>query len=178
MFFPKEIACCVFAGYSVKRDQPRSGVRSRTRFVKTNMSRTSNAQQLDVKPAHLFNMLFVITAIFVDALFRNGTVGDVYLFLRNVDMIEKVLIHESYITLQSIGLHGIVLIQVKGDDVLKGETFLMMHANKFIVYLCGSRAGGKSQYGTFTLVIVSTNQICNMIGHEDGAIGCSVKNFS
>jgi hypothetical protein len=47
-----------------------------------------------------------------------------YLAFIDIDMVKQVLIHESDVALGGIGLHGIVLVEVKGDDILKGQPFL------------------------------------------------------
>jgi hypothetical protein len=44
----------------------------------------------------------------------------------NVNMIEKIFVHEGYIALCSGWLHGVVLVQVKGDYVFKAKAFFFV----------------------------------------------------
>ena len=92
------------------------------------------------------------------------------LLLWNIDMIEKVGFHEEMIALYVVGLHGVVLVQVESDHILKAQPLLFVHANQFLIDLDGRGACGQPKYTVFILTLSAVDQLGYLMGHHMGSL--------
>jgi hypothetical protein len=98
---------------------------------------TADTQHLQVQPAQFFYLLFVVLGKRRQHHQRQGTVWDMYFAFFDIDMVEQILVHESDVALHSIRLHGVVLIQVKGNNIFKRQPFFFMQAHQLGVNFNG-----------------------------------------
>jgi len=92
---------------------------------------------------------------------------------------EKIFPHEPVIGMDAPRVHGVVLVQVEGDDIGKAQTFLLVHSNELAVDSYGGRSGRQSQNGAGSRPAPGLNKIGNPAGdeqsdlivivHDDGA---------
>ena len=68
-----------------------------------------------------------------------------YILCCYVDMVEQVLMHEAVVGLQRISRHGVVLIQIEGGHMCKGQPLVPMLAHQLPVDLHGSGTSGQAQ---------------------------------
>ena len=94
----------------VEGDDARTRIAVRARLIKADVPRTTDAQQLEIEPATVLNLLVVAQAVGLDILTCYGSVRDVDVFLRDIDVIEEVFVHKVPITLQVLLLHWVVLV--------------------------------------------------------------------
>ena len=117
VFNAEKVACCVNAGQAVERNQTCLAVSARTRFIKADMPGATDAEDLYIDTTDRIDFGFILATPIGDLFNRDGAVGDVDVFFRNVDMIEQVLSHKTNVTLQAIRLHREVFVQVEGDHI-------------------------------------------------------------
>ena len=61
-------------------------------------------------------------------------------------MVEQVLPHESVVTLEGVGIHGPVFIEIERPDVLEREAFLLMTLDQFGIHTGWGGAGGQAKH--------------------------------
>ena len=74
------------------------------------MPSTADAEDLYIDTTDRIDLGLVLATPISDLFNRDGAVGDVDVFFRNVDMIEQMLSHETNVTLQAIRLHREVFV--------------------------------------------------------------------
>src|SRR6056297_854232 len=92
-----------------------------------------NSQNLNIYATGFFNFLFILLTVSLDILFGNCTVRNVDLFFRDINMVNKVLLHEPYIALKGIRLHREILVQIESDHILKAEILFFVKADQLII---------------------------------------------
>ena len=116
------------------------------RFVEADVPGAANAQNLEVNTAAILDLLFVGGAVsgnFV-ALHRAG--GKIDVFRLHVDVVEQIGMHEIPVGFRMVAVQAAVFVQVEGDDVGKGEAFLLVHAHQLRIKRQGCGSGGKAQH--------------------------------
>src|SRR5690606_17653415 len=103
----------------VQNDQTSSRIGRRSRFVKPDVSGTTDTEKLNVDTSEARYLLLISFTIGVNSFFRQCAVGNVDILFGNIDMIEQSSVHKGHITLGSIRFHGIILVQIKRDDIFK-----------------------------------------------------------
>ena len=71
----------------------------RSRLIEANVSRAANSQKLKIKSANGFDLGFVSDAKRLYFFLRKGTIGDIYLICRYIDMVKQMLVHKVVIAL-------------------------------------------------------------------------------
>ena len=73
-------------------------------------------------------------------------VEDVYVTLRDVDMVEEVIVHERVVAFGMVFRNADVFVHVEGDHVLEGDFAVAHHADEFGI--CAERGGacGKAEH--------------------------------
>jgi hypothetical protein len=74
-----------------------------------------------------------------------GAVGKIYVFGEDIDLIEKVFMHEIGVALVVIGSETAVLVEVDGLDVLEGDLAASATLGKLLVEAEGRGAGSKAE---------------------------------
>ena len=87
---------------------------------------------------------------------------------RDIDMVEKVLVHEPDIAVDGIGLHRIVLIQVEGDHIPEAEPFFLMEADEELIHLGWRGSCSQANDDIFSGFLAFPYQPGNFIGHIEG----------
>src|SRR5689334_19959860 len=95
----KEVTRGYLASDGVESAQPSAAVARAERFIETDMPIGSYAEQHDIDAAGLANSRFVFAAVSGDIRHRAQTVRDMNVFSRNIDVIKKVLVHPTMVTL-------------------------------------------------------------------------------
>src|SRR5690606_31275432 len=109
------------------------GVRSRTRLIKTDVTRTANTQKLQIQAAISAYLLLVSETICRNLFLGQCTSRNMNIVHINVDMIKQLLLHEMHIALCSIRLHRVVFVQIKRHYVVKAETLLFVKTDQLSV---------------------------------------------
>src|SRR5207244_9470791 len=125
-----ETAGGVPAGDGVKRHQSSAAMRRRPRLVEADVARSSNAQDLKVNAPYSANHLLISSAIVLYLAVFDHSIGNMNLVCRNVDMIEKRLLHPAAVALLVRRRHGKVFIQVKSDDPREIQARFFMSPNQ------------------------------------------------
>jgi hypothetical protein len=89
----------------------------------------TDAEDLNVDPAGVADRRLVLAAVLFDLGVGQRAVGNVDVFFEDVDVIEQVLVHESHVALQLIGLHRKVLVEIERHDVAKGEALFLVQSH-------------------------------------------------
>ena len=87
------------------------------------MAGPPDAEQLQVDAAGLLEGALVRVAERGDVVRGQRAVRDVNVGGIDVDVVEQELVHEPAVALKRRRLHGVVLVEVEGDDVGEGEPF-------------------------------------------------------
>jgi hypothetical protein len=156
------------AGEVVERDETRARVFARARFVEPHVTRSADAQDLDVDAAEVFDFLFVLLAIVPDGFAGDRAVGHVDVGAVDVDVVEQVLVHEADVALQRVGLHGEVFVEVEAHDVLERQTLFAVQADQFRVDAGGRGPGGQAQHGALAGFGFGADEVGDFAGDRAG----------
>lgn len=116
-----ECRCSVLASDRVKGDLSSAGVLIGGRLVEANMAGSADSKQLKIEPTGISDGFFVVLTMSVNIRGGDRSRGDVDIFLCNIDVIEKLLVHKVPVALRMVGLQAAVFVKVKCDDVLEAE---------------------------------------------------------
>ena len=171
VFLTAEVARRILAGDAVQRDAPGERFAARSGFIETDVTRASDAQDLQVNAAHRINRLFVLPAMGEDLVRCDRALGDVDVFLGNVDVIEQLVCHEAAIAFRVVPLQAVVLIQVEGDDVLEAQALLLVQADQLAIK--GHRGGpcGHPKHGREAGLVLGLNDLPDFTGQFSGGGG-------
>src|SRR5687767_13563870 len=100
MLFAEEAGARINAGYRVEHAQARAAVPHTERLVETNMSVAADPQEHDVDAARRLDVRFILTAIRFHFFNRAGPIRNVDVFLRDVDVLEEMVLHPVAIALR------------------------------------------------------------------------------
>jgi hypothetical protein len=126
----------------MKVDQSSNAVSWGGRLIESDMACSANSKDLDIDSTIFPYLFFIICTKFNHFLSFDLSIGDVDVFSWDVDVIKKMIIHVVVIRFSVSFLDGIVLIQIKGDNVFKAELSIFVKFDKFLVYADRSTAGG------------------------------------
>ena len=82
----------------------------------------------------------------------------------DVDMVEKMAVHEVPVAFLVVAWETGVFVEVEGDDVLETESFLLVKADQFCVEGQRRTAGSESQHGGFSSVCPGTDELAELGG--------------
>ena len=177
MFFAEEIAGRVHPRDLVERDHAGAAVTSRPGLVEADVPGATDAQQLQVQSARIADLLLVGAAVGVHVLDRNGAVGNVGIFGRDVDVVKKMLPHEPPVALQFIRPHWQILVEVEADHVGETQPLFFVQANEFGIDAGGCRAGGKAQDAAPAAGGTLANQRGDLLRHCHIGLLCAGKDL-
>ncbi len=83
------------------------------------MSSPSYPKDLDVYPTVRLDLFLIVCAEFCNLRSFKLPIRDIGILDRNINMFEKILIHEGSIRLRGRWLQRIVLIKIESDDILE-----------------------------------------------------------
>ena len=108
------------------------------------MAVVSKAQQLKVNAAVSFNHFLIPGALFIAV--RLCSVRDIGILHVNINVLEKVVIHEIVVTLVIIPCQAPVFIQVHAPCLRKIQVALVVPFNQLLVGADRGGAGCQSKY--------------------------------
>lgn len=94
MLDAKEVTGSIDTGDTVKVNNTGTAVLSRARFVEADVAGLADAEELEVEAAVGQDELVIVEAVLLGQLVRHRPVRDVDVGRRDVDVLEKVLVHE------------------------------------------------------------------------------------
>ena len=100
-------------------------------LIKTDMSVHADAEYLQVEPASLFNLFFISEAMFLHFIFGYHAIRQVIIGGIDIGVLKQIPAHKIMIALQRIFIHRVVLVEVESDNVLKAQSFFLVHAHEF-----------------------------------------------
>ena len=111
-------------------------------LVEADMAAPAYAQDLQIDPPCPPDHLLIAGAIIVGVLEGDGAVGNVNIAGRDIDVLEEGLVHPQIVAVGVLLAHGVILVEVKGDDARKVEARVLVQANQLAVEAdrCRSRA--------------------------------------
>ena len=104
----------------------------------------STCKSMPPAPADL---LLVALTILLHILRFDRAVGDVDVLRRDVDVVEEGLLHPAPVALRVVRLHGIIFIEIEGDDAREVEAGLAVEADQLAVEADWRGAGGQAEDG-------------------------------
>ena len=104
----------------------------------------AHAQQLQVDAAQLTDVGVVGSALSVSIL--SLAVGDAGVGHINIHVVEEVVLHEVAVALVVIARQALVLVQVHGTDVGKGQVALVVPLDQLLIGADGGGTGGQTQH--------------------------------
>ena len=116
--------------------------RVRAGLVEADVAVAADAQDLQIDAAGPADRLFVAQAVVLDFRERHGAVGNVDVLRRDVDVVEESLVHPAVVAVQIVRLHGIVFVEVEGDDARQVEPLFAMQADQLAIQADRRAAGG------------------------------------
>ena len=141
------------------------------------MASPANAENLEVNTAAVLDLLFIGGAVGGNFIILHRAGGQIDVFRLDVDVVEKVGVHEIPVGLRMVTIQAAVFVQIEGNDVGKGKAFLFMHANQFRVKRQRSGARGKAENHVFAFSGARTDQFRNFSCQSLGSILGSFKSF-
>jgi hypothetical protein len=179
VFFAEEVSRGVLPGHQIEGYQPGATLGSGTRLIEPDVAGPPDSKELDVYATSSSDLFFIAAALILERLAGQVTPGQVYILRQNVQVGEEVLPHEPVVGVDAPRVHGVVLVEIEGDNIGKAQTFLLVQADKLAVDSYGSRSGGQAQHrsasrlppGSYDLGDPASHQDANsvMIIHDDGA---------
>jgi len=131
-------------GDGVQEDEMSPGLTGRPGLIEADVSAPPDAQEHEVDAARDSDGLVVFPAVTLQLLPGSGAVGNVDVLRGNLQSLEEVLPHEPDVAVVAPQIHGIVLVQVEGDDPGKIQSILSMKANELPIHPDGSGARGQT----------------------------------
>jgi hypothetical protein len=162
----EEVAGGILSCHLVQRDQPGRAGAGRARLVEPDVSGPSDAEQLQVDAAGPREGPLVGVAKRADVIRPEGAVRDVNVGRVDVDVAEQELVHEAAVALQRRRLHGVVLVEVEGDDVGKGETLPAVKSDQLAVDGHRRRSRGQAQHALPPSLGAVTDELGDLAGQR------------
>src|SRR5690606_33011648 len=97
--------------------------------------------------------LLISEAIIVDGLHWQRAIGNMYISPLDVDMIEKVSVHERHIALFRIGLHRIVFVQIKRYYIFEAQAVFAVEAHQLRINTYRGCSRSKTKDCLLTLLL-------------------------
>jgi hypothetical protein len=97
------------------------------------MAVPANAQQLQIKTPSLVNPSLKLIGVFACGAVYHSSVENMSLVGWNIQVLEKVMIHEPAIALIIEGTDWIVLIKVEARYTTNFKLFYLVHPDQFLV---------------------------------------------
>jgi len=94
---------------------------------------TTNAQQLKIKTPNLVNPAIKLVRMFTGRAVHHSSVKYMRLVCWNIQVLEKVVIHEPVVALIVEGTDWVVLVEVETRYATYFKLFLLVHPNQFLV---------------------------------------------
>lgn len=94
---------------------------------------TTNAQQLQIKTPSLVNPAIKLVRMFTSGVVHHSSVEYMRLVGWNIQVLEKVVIHEPVVALIVEGTDWVVLVEVETCYSTYFKLFLLVHPNQFLV---------------------------------------------
>src|SRR5690606_5723160 len=110
------------------------------------MTVVTNTQNLQINTAYGFNLFFIFQACSFYFTFINSSVRNMNISRIDIYMIEQMGVHEAIIALHGLSADGIVLVQIKSDDVFKAQPFFLVHAYQFGIQSFRTGASSQTQH--------------------------------
>jgi hypothetical protein len=92
-----------------------------------------DTEYLDVEPPRFLDIFFVVSTIGKDLVPRNPSIRNMDILRGNIDMIEKLVVHEAPVAFRMLTLEAVVLIQIKGHHILEAQPFIPVRRNQALV---------------------------------------------
>ena len=167
--FGGEVLEGVLSGHGIEAYQSGCGRFKGAGLIETDVAGTADAQDLDIDAAGLCDFFLVGRTELFHLVQGQPAVGDMDVFGFDVHMVEEPLFHKAHIALGRVGLHRVVLIEVKSDDVAQAEAFLAVHAHQLLVDQDGGRARGQAQYDLLSVLLFLADGQPYTLGDMSGA---------
>lgn len=94
---------------------------------------TTNAQQLKIKTPSLVNPAIKLVRMFTGRAVHHSSVKYMRLVCWNIQVLEKVVIHEPVVALIVEGTDWVVLVEVETRYATYFKLVLLVHPNQFLV---------------------------------------------
>lgn len=104
-------------------------------LIEPNVASPPNTQHLQIYSPVAFYLLLVSLTELPNFFFGKLTIGDVYVFFGDVDVVEQVIPHKVIVTLDVVLGDRVVLVQVKGHHILEGYLSLLTHLYQLLIHL-------------------------------------------
>ena len=119
---------------------------ARAGFVKANVPRLADTEQLEVDAAGSNDCALVGSAGSVDFGARRRATEQMHIRGIDIDVREKVLPHESMVRVNAFRRHRPVFIEIEGDNIGEAESLVAMQSYQFTINADRCGAGGKAQH--------------------------------
>ena len=162
----EEVGGGVLPGHQVESDQPRATVEPRTRLVESDVSRSADAEDLEIDAADELYRFLVAVALVLGDPARKVPAGDVDIFRSDVELREEVLPHEPMVGVKASRVHREVFVEIEGDHVGEGEPFLPVHPDQLPVGADRRGARGKPEHRPSAGGKILANDLRDPARHE------------
>ena len=135
VLFAKKVACGIQSCHPVQTNQTSFATQGGTRFVKANVPGPTDTQHLNIDATNILDFFFVVLTVLSHFLHGKVSIGNMDVVWLYVNMIEQVFVHKSYITVDGVGFHWKVLVQVKSDHIFEAQSSFFMELDQVIINL-------------------------------------------
>ena len=133
------------------------------------MTCSSDPQNLNIDTTQQLNPSFILRTVFADLRFGKGSIRNVNILWRDIDMIEQMFLHKPMIRLQFIRLHRKILIEIKRDNVLERDAIFLVHPDQLVVNSNGCAAGCQTKNTPAFFGLAFANFLDNSLGNRNGS---------
>ena len=132
----------------------------RTRLVETEVSVRTYAEDLDLDICLIQNFIEFLDIGFYIA----DTLGNVGVGLIDIDMVEKIAVHEVAVALVVCRFKTYILIQIYSMDLREIQAFLLATTGKFLIHADRAGTCSQSQCALRLLTDDLLHDVCSLLG--------------
>lgn len=145
-------------------NQSRNAVNRRRWLIEADMSCTSNTKNLYIDSSIWLDLAFIICAKLHNCLSWDFAIGDIDILLRNVDMVEKMVVHVVVVGLSIIVLDWVVLVEIEGHHIFEAQLSWTIKTNQLLIDLNWSATGCKAKHKDLSSIVLLLDCIFNNLG--------------
>ena len=124
----------------------------------------ANPQYLNVQSARRLNGLLITLTVIEYLVSRNAPIGDVDVPGGNVDVIEKLVVHEPPVAFRMLALKTVVFVQVEGDDVPEAEPLVPVRGDQALVEPHRGRTSRQAEHHVSAVFRALADQSNDLLG--------------
>ncbi len=146
VLFAEKIVGSIPARNRVERNHSGPAMARRARLVEADVPAAADPQNLQVDAPRPPDLLLVAGTVFLHLRMADGAVRNVDVRGRDIDVVEKNLLHPEAITVRIVRRHRKIFVQVECDDAGEIQAGFLVQADELAIQSDRRRAGGQTQH--------------------------------